>query len=60
MSKIKKGRRVATLVSLMTIKELDVKLNYTAAHPNLHSKRRTPGMPKIMKLHGSKKSYYKK
>ena len=34
MSKIKKGRtrrRVATLVSLMTMKELAVKLNYKAS-----------------------------
>ena len=31
MSKIRKRRRVATLVSLMTMKELAVKLNYTAS-----------------------------
>ena len=31
MPKIKEGRRVATLVSLMTMKELAVKLNYTAS-----------------------------
>ena len=31
MSKIKEGRRVATLVSLMIMKELAVKLNYTAS-----------------------------
>ena len=31
MSKIKEGRRVATLVSLMTMKELAVKLNYKAS-----------------------------
>ena len=31
MSKIKKGRRAATLVSQMTMKELVVKLNYTAS-----------------------------
>ena len=31
MSKIKEGRRVATLVSLMTMKKLAVKLNYTAS-----------------------------
>ena len=31
ISKIKEERRVATLVSLMTMKELAVKLNYKAS-----------------------------
>ena len=31
MPKIKEGRRVASLVSQMTMKELAVKLNYTAS-----------------------------
>ena len=31
MSEIKRGRRVAMLVSLMTMKELAVKLNYKAS-----------------------------